>query len=100
MRFFSSMSVKTKLLGAFLLVSVMLGSVAGYSLYQLDQTNDRVATIYKENLLPIAQLGETLESFTNLRRSVATYFAMADEKTKLEVEKSLAESRESWKKVT
>ena len=53
MRFFSNMSVKAKLLGAFLTVSTMLGAVSGFTLFQLSETNDRVGIVYNENLLPI-----------------------------------------------
>ncbi len=75
-----------------------MGTVAGYALYQLNETNKKVATIYNENLLPIAQLGESQESLTNLRRAIATVFAMNDAKSIEEAEKAVAESRDSFEK--
>ena len=98
MRFFSSMSVKAKLLGAFLTVSTMLGAVSAFTLYQLSATNDRVALVYNENLLPIAELGATQYAMTDLRRAVATVIAKSDETSITSAEKSLADAREEFEK--
>lgn len=95
MRFLSNLSVKTKLLGAFLVVSGMLGCVSGFALYQLQKTNNCVSTIYKENLLPISQLGVTREDLTNTRRAIATYFASNDASELAIAEKSVAECKDT-----
>ncbi len=98
MNFFRSMSVKSKLLGSFFIVSFLLGCVSAYSLYQLSLTNNRVAVVYKENLLPVAQLGASKESITDLRRSVAVVFASKDEQSLADAEKCLADATESMDK--
>ncbi len=74
----SKLSVKTKLLLSYLIVSVFLGAVSVFGLFQLGQTNDRMVSLYGDNLEPLVVIGDLQNAVTDARRANASLFANMD----------------------
>ena len=53
-----SLKVRTRLIGAFGFVLLLLLVVAGMGVRNLGQTFDRLASVYNDNLVPLRELGE------------------------------------------
>ncbi|MFO0944268.1 MAG: methyl-accepting chemotaxis protein [Pirellulales bacterium] len=71
MRLTESLSAKTKLIAAFLVVCIQLGSVAIFALTRIGKTNENVQLMYDNQLKPLTALGNACEVQTEVGRVVA-----------------------------
>lgn len=73
MKWFLNLKIRTKLLSAFLLVSILMGIMGYINIGNMKKINDGVDTMYNDRLIPIQMLGEIQK---NLLVSRADILAM------------------------
>ena len=85
MKLIDNMKTRTKLLGGFIFVAVLIVFVALLGIQNLSSLNNNLAAMYLDNLVPISQIGTVNSAFTNLRGDLYRYLVVAEErKTTLE----------------
>lgn len=94
MKLLNSLSARTKLIAAFLVVCIQLGCVAVFALTRIGKTNDNVQLMYDNQLRPLTALGNSCEVQTEVGRVVALCLLSDESKFQAECQdevKSLTE---------
>lgn len=78
MKFIDNMKTRSKLIGGFILVAVLIVVVALLGITNLSSMNNQLASMYQGNLVPISQVGTINTAFTNLRGDIYRYLVVAD----------------------
>ena len=67
MNIFHSVKLRTKLVGSFLMVSLVVLFLGGFGVVKLKQVNEADALLYKEATLPLAEIGDISTTLQRLR---------------------------------
>lgn len=84
MHILKSLSARAKLILSFLVVCVMLGSVAGFALTRIGTTFATIQNMYDNQLLPISALGKACEVQTEVGRVTCNALLSKSEKERQE----------------
>jgi methyl-accepting chemotaxis protein len=78
MKFLDNMKTKTKLLGGFLFIALLIVVVAVFSFFDLNSMNTGLETMYRYNLVPINEIATINVTFTNLRGDFYRYLLIEE----------------------
>lgn len=78
MKFIDNMKTRTKLLGGFILVAVLIVLVDILGIQNLWSLNNNLTGMYQDNLVPISQFGTINTAFTNIRGDIYRYLVVVD----------------------
>jgi PAS domain S-box-containing protein len=79
-------SLRTKLLGSFAFVALLLVAVAALAVINMKSVNGGMTTMYANRLVPISQLGQTDAAFYKIRGDLFKFIALPDERAAIEQE--------------
>ena len=91
-------SIRSQLLIAAILLSVLLITVGMSGLWGMSQTNDRVRAIYENQTVPAIQLGDLRVRILHMRTAIVTGIAYRNEVNgqHREIEQDVGEMRRIW----
>lgn len=95
MKWFGNLKTATKIISAFLIVSIILASLGVYSVVTLRSTNERMQEMYNNNLISVRELSSAQVDYQRLRVNVRdlNFETVAAEQTR--VTENMATIRQS-----
>jgi methyl-accepting chemotaxis protein len=95
---FNNLKTGTKLIGGFLLVAALLIVVAVTGYVNLNSVNDGMTSLFKDETVPIEQLGAVDAQLFKMRGDVFKYALMVDERaaTEKELQAAIAEVNKQY----
>mgnify|MGYP000880643470 FL=1 len=78
MKFLDNMKTRTKLIGGFSLVAILIVLVALLGLQNMYKINTNITNMYHDNLIPIKQIGIINTNFANIRGDIYRYLVVVD----------------------
>ena len=82
----NNIKVGKKIVGSFVIITLLLVVVAVSSFFNMKNINDGMTTMYANRLVPISLLGQAGSAFYNVRGDLYKYIMFPDERTVLEQE--------------
>ena len=76
MKFLDNIKTRTKLIGGFILVAILILVVAVLSLVYLSDMNKQLADMYSNNLIPVKSIGLVNGAFNNVRGDIYRYLVV------------------------
>ncbi len=76
MKFLDNIKTRTKLLGGFILVALLIVLVSLIALLNMSNMNNSIKLMYSENLVTIKQMGEINAHFNNIRGDIYRYLVV------------------------
>ena len=78
MRLLDNIKTRTKLIGGFIIVALLIVLVAVIALINLSTINTEMNDMYEMNLIPINQIGIINTEFSNIRGDIYRYLVVAE----------------------
>jgi len=89
MKFLSNVRVKTKLVGAFVIVSLLIGLVGGVGIVSLKKVSGNAESIYSQNLRVVYILTDMQANLERIRGNISELIYVKDAAKRAELEKSI-----------
>ncbi|MFJ8265932.1 methyl-accepting chemotaxis protein [Peribacillus asahii] len=104
MKWFINLKTSVKLISAFVLMGIILGTVGIYGLTNLNKSNESLNNMYEDRVIPISQLGTTEMLYQRIRVNIRDLVMVAKtpekkdefEKTIREIQKEIQDNIHSY----